>query len=78
MPRRSIGSSALGGKSSKRTPSIRPITASTISSVEGGRRYVKAYVEYIHYVEQVYEAAKNPPEGRNHEAEAANIHEERK
>jgi len=29
--------------------------------VEAGRRYVKAYVEYIHYVEQVYDAAKKSP-----------------
>ena len=42
-------------------------------NVEAGRRYVKAYVEYIHYVEQAYDAAKNPPE-IHHEAEAANTH----
>jgi hypothetical protein len=45
-------------------------------NVEAGRRYVKAYVEYIHYVEQAYDAAKNPPGIHSHEAEAANTHNE--
>ena len=45
--------------------------------VESGRRYVKAYVEYIHYVEQLYEAAKSPTDGHHPEAEAANIHKEK-
>jgi hypothetical protein len=45
--------------------------------VEAGRRYVKACVEYIHYVEQLYEAAKNPAESHHHEAEAATIHKEK-
>ncbi len=43
--------------------------------VEAGRRYVKAYVEYIHYVEQLYETAKGPVED-HHEAEAATLHKE--
>jgi hypothetical protein len=45
--------------------------------VEAGRRYVKTYVEYIHYVEQLYETAKNPVEGHVHEGEAANVHKEK-
>lgn len=45
-------------------------------NVEAGRRYVKAYAEYIHYVEQAYDAAKNPPGIHSHEAEAANTHNE--
>ncbi len=44
--------------------------------VEAGRRYVKAYVEYIHYVEQVYATATGPAEGHFHEAEAANVHKD--
>lgn len=42
--------------------------------VEAGRRYVKAYVEYIHYVEQLYESAKGSAEGHSHEREAASLH----
>jgi len=38
------------------------------------RRYVKAYVEYIHYVEQLYETAGGPAQGHCPEREAANIH----
>ena len=45
--------------------------------VEAGRRYVKTYVEYIHYVEQLYETAKNPVEGHFHEGEAASVHKEK-
>lgn len=30
------------------------------SDVEAGREYVKAYVEFVHYVERLYEAGKNP------------------
>jgi len=37
--------------------------------VEAGRAFVKAYVEYIHYVEQLYEAAKGPAHGHLHEGE---------
>jgi hypothetical protein len=43
--------------------------------VEAGRRYVKAYVEYIHYVEQLYDTAKHPPEGHSHESVGAELHE---
>jgi hypothetical protein len=45
--------------------------------VEAGRRYVKAYVEYIHYVEQLYETARNPMDGHFHEGEAASVHKEK-
>jgi len=31
--------------------------------VSAGRGYVKGYVEFVHYVERIYEAAKNPAEG---------------
>lgn len=30
------------------------------SDVEAGRRYVASYVEYIHYVERIYDAATSP------------------
>jgi hypothetical protein len=36
--------------------------------VEAGRRYVRAYVAFIHYVERLYEAARTQPQG--HFAEA--------
>ena len=45
--------------------------------VEAGRRYVKAYVEYIHYVEQLYETSKSPAEGHHHEGESANSRNDR-
>jgi hypothetical protein len=44
------------------------------NDVEAGREYVNAYVEYIHYVEGLYEAAKGPAEGHSHEAEGAVVH----
>lgn len=31
--------------------------------VEAGRGYVKAYVDFVHYVEGLYEASKNPEHG---------------
>ena len=31
--------------------------------VEAGRQYVRTYVEFIHYVERIYDAAKSPAEG---------------
>jgi hypothetical protein len=37
--------------------------------VEAGREYIEAYVQYIHYVERLYEAAKMS--ARGHFAEAA-------
>lgn len=42
--------------------------------VEAGREYVKAYVEFIHYVERLYEAAKNPAQGHYPETEEAGGH----
>lgn len=44
------------------------------NDVEGGRAYVKAYVEYIHYVEGLYEAAKGLAGGHSHEAGASAGH----
>ncbi len=41
------------------------------NDVEGGRAYVKAYVEFIHYVERLHEAITTPVSGHVHEAEAA-------
>lgn len=38
-----------------------------------GREYVKSYVEFIHYVERLYEAAQNSAEGHFQEAEGAGI-----
>lgn len=39
------------------------------NDVEAGRAYVRAYVEFVHYVERIYESAKNPAHG--HYAENA-------
>ena len=39
--------------------------------VEAGRRYVAAYVAYVHYVERLYEAATAPVHGHYAEPEAA-------
>ena len=33
------------------------------NNVEAGREYVKAYVEFIHYANGLYEAIKNPEHG---------------
>jgi hypothetical protein len=37
--------------------------AFTPDDVTAGRAYVKAYVEFIHYVERVYEASTTVPQG---------------
>ena len=42
-------------------------------SVEAGRAYVAAYVDFIHYVERLYEAAEHPA-GHAHDAHAATDH----
>jgi len=39
--------------------------------VTAGREYVKYYVEFIHYVERIHEAAKKPAEGHYPEPQAA-------
>ena len=39
------------------------------SNVEAGREYIAAYVEFIHYVEGLYQASKNPAEGHFHQEE---------
>ncbi len=35
--------------------------------VESGREYVKAYVEFIHYAERLFQAALTPTEGHSRE-----------
>lgn len=40
-------------------------------NVEAGREYVKAYVEFIHYTERLFQAASKPTEGHFHENEPA-------
>lgn len=32
-------------------------------NLESGRKYIEAYVSYVHYIEQLYEVAKNPAHG---------------
>jgi hypothetical protein len=43
--------------------------------IAAGREYVKAYVEFIHYVERLYQAAKQPAEGHYHESESGANHD---
>src|SRR6185436_11795278 len=43
--------------------------------VSAGQEYVKSYVEFIHYVERIYEAAKNPAEGHYAEPQTATHNE---
>jgi hypothetical protein len=40
-----------------------------VNDVAAGREYVKAYVEYIHFVERLYESSSNPAEGHFAESE---------
>ncbi len=42
--------------------------------VDAGREYIEAYVVFIHYVERLYEAAKEPAPGHYPEAEAIGVH----
>lgn len=44
--------------------------------LEGGREYVKAYVEFIHYAERLYESVKRPAEGHFHESESGTARHE--
>lgn len=48
----------------------------TKDDVEGGREYVKTYVEFVHYVERIYEAARNPAHGHFTEQEELGMHKE--
>jgi hypothetical protein len=42
--------------------------------VEAGREYVKTYVMFIHYVEQLYQSTLSPAEGHYHEGETHDDH----
>ena len=48
------------------------------NDLDAGREYVKAYVEFVHYVERLYEAAQNPAHGHLHESDEASMHEAEK
>ena len=43
--------------------------------IASGREYVKAYVEFIHYVERLYQAAKQPAKGHYHESPSGDAHD---
>lgn len=45
-------------------------------NVSAGQEYVKAYVEFVHYVERIYEAAKNPAEGHYPEPQGTSGHKD--
>ncbi len=45
-----------------------------IDSIEAGREYVKAYVEFIHYVERLHQAVALPAGGHVHEADAGEVY----
>ncbi len=42
--------------------------------VEAGREYIEAYVVFIHYIERLYEAAKEPAHGHYLESEEGEVH----
>jgi len=42
--------------------------------VSAGQAYVQGYVEFVHYVERIYEAAKNPAEGHYPEPQGTSAH----
>jgi len=44
------------------------------NDVEAGREYVEAYVPYIHFVEHLYDFAKESSHGHHHESERAAAH----
>ena len=50
---------------------VREAQATAGTSVAAGRRYVEAYVEFIHYVERVYEATTATAHGHFDETEPA-------
>lgn len=43
-------------------------------NIEAGREYVKTYVEFIHYIERIYEATKKPARGHSPESEGTEQH----
>jgi hypothetical protein len=43
--------------------------------VAAGREYVKAYVEFIHYAERLFQATSKPAEGHFHESEQVGMQE---
>ena len=45
-----------------------------IQDVEKGREYVAAYVEFIHFVERIYEASRQPAHGHFEEVGAEHVH----
>lgn len=46
------------------------------NDVEAGRKYVQAYVPFLHYVERIYEATKAPAHGHFHEEQTPAAHAE--
>lgn len=45
------------------------------NDLDAGREYAKAYVEFVHYAERLYEATQNPVHGHFHESDEARMHE---
>ena len=45
------------------------------NDIAAGREYVKAYVEFIHYAERLFQAVSKPAEGHFHESEQVGVHQ---
>ncbi len=43
-------------------------------NVEAGQEYIEAYVVFIHYIERLYEAAKEPAQGHYLESKEGEVH----
>jgi hypothetical protein len=62
-PLRSLLAEAVQRGLQQHYESLRALDGYDRNDVAAGRRYVKAYVEYIHYVERLHEAATTSAEG---------------
>jgi hypothetical protein len=61
----------------QRYASVQQASKHAQESVEAGREYVAAYVEYIHYVESLHQAVAGSPADAHHTEVAAHLHGER-
>ena len=68
-------SAAVSDGITKRMAAVRQRRAHATESVEGGRRYVEAYVDYIHFVEAL-DGLVSHGASHKHEASSDHVHEQ--
>jgi hypothetical protein len=75
-PLRQLLTAAMQDRLGERFSNVMTTRTFAPDDLAAGRAYVKAYVEFIHFVERLYDSATSAPHGHFDESEASSSHPE--